>query len=526
MSKMMNIAFVTLFAILFVASSYGIVPICSDSGVRAALNSLESGNGGTVDATGCGSITFTASIQLGPVPITLILGTGTYEFVNTTGDGFDLHGAGSRLLGQGPESTVIKTGGGFSGGIVYAGPLAGDEMLFVAGLEVAGLKIDQTNALTNYGLDIRSVRDPSSFHNLSLWNMTGSAIIISTATRVSNAEMPQGLSLRDIYIQTNGTQPLTGNTVVVTGNQIYMGSNVKIICSNAGGTGPCDNPSGYVGLDIQPTADGIGDGRYNTFFSGAIAGYPLCASLTAPIGAAGGAEGNVIGLGNTFENCQIAYEMTGTASLRAEKNWAFGNAFVSTTPNIALLNYARGNFVQEITNGNKGAIQLAVASSNNTVIAQMANPNDVSDSGIGNDVFSTLNSTSFFSANMLIRGMLTKSSQPLPVDPPQRVPQYSFSESARAEAPGVLSTFNGIATLDASGEADVQLPLSLEATNRDFHYVLTPIGAFAPLYVATEVEGNRFRIAGGKPGMRVSWQITGIRQGAYANPVSTVGRTR
>jgi hypothetical protein len=28
---------------------------------------------------------------------------------------------------------------------------------------------------------------------------------------------------------------------------------------------------------------------------------------------------------------------------------------------------------------------------------------------------------------------------------------------------------------------------------------------------------NRFQIAGGAPGMEVSWQVTGIRQDAYAN---------
>ena len=35
-------------------------------------------------------------------------------------------------------------------------------------------------------------------------------------------------------------------------------------------------------------------------------------------------------------------------------------------------------------------------------------------------------------------------------------------------------------------------------------------------YIAQEVNGNTFRIAGGKAGMKVSWQITGIRQDAYA----------
>jgi len=35
--------------------------------------------------------------------------------------------------------------------------------------------------------------------------------------------------------------------------------------------------------------------------------------------------------------------------------------------------------------------------------------------------------------------------------------------------------------------------------------------------VAEKVRGNAFRIAGGTPGLEVSWQVTGIRQDAWAN---------
>jgi hypothetical protein len=62
---------------------------------------------------------------------------------------------------------------------------------------------------------------------------------------------------------------------------------------------------------------------------------------------------------------------------------------------------------------------------------------------------------------------------------------------------------------------------------RAFHpilpgYSLTAIGAPAPnLYIAQEVTNNSFEIAGGAPGMKVSWQVTGIRQDAFAkaNPL-------
>ena len=76
--------------------------------------------------------------------------------------------------------------------------------------------------------------------------------------------------------------------------------------------------------------------------------------------------------------------------------------------------------------------------------------------------------------------------------------------------------YDGVVTLDASGDAMVELPDWFEALNRDFRYQLTCVGGFAPVYIAQEIQGNRFKIAGGSAGLKVSWQVTGIRQDAYA----------
>jgi hypothetical protein len=53
--------------------------------------------------------------------------------------------------------------------------------------------------------------------------------------------------------------------------------------------------------------------------------------------------------------------------------------------------------------------------------------------------------------------------------------------------------------------------------NRDFRYQLTCIGGFAPVYIAEELANNQFKIGGGRAGLKVSWQVTGIRQDAWAN---------
>ncbi len=100
-----------------------------------------------------------------------------------------------------------------------------------------------------------------------------------------------------------------------------------------------------------------------------------------------------------------------------------------------------------------------------------------------------------------------------PLDPANKYLYHSFVES-----PDMMNIYNGVATLDAHGAVWITLPDYFGALNRDFRYQLTSMGRPQPeLYIAKEISGSRFRIAGGKPGGRVSWQVTGIRQDAYAN---------
>ena len=95
-------------------------------------------------------------------------------------------------------------------------------------------------------------------------------------------------------------------------------------------------------------------------------------------------------------------------------------------------------------------------------------------------------------------------------------PQNKYLYHTSVESPDMTNFYNGNAVLDTHGEAEVQLPDWFQALNQDFRYQLTCIGSFAPVYVAREIENNSFRIAGGISGLKVSWQVTGIRHDAYA----------
>lgn len=99
-----------------------------------------------------------------------------------------------------------------------------------------------------------------------------------------------------------------------------------------------------------------------------------------------------------------------------------------------------------------------------------------------------------------------------PLDPANKTLSHSFVES-----PDMMNIYNGNVTTDRRGEAVVTLPEWFEALNRDFRYQLTVIGQFAQAIVASKIKNNRFRIKTNRPGVEVSWQVTGIRQDAYAN---------
>jgi hypothetical protein len=121
-----------------------------------------------------------------------------------------------------------------------------------------------------------------------------------------------------------------------------------------------------------------------------------------------------------------------------------------------------------------------------------------------------------FEGKVDINGPLTKDGGGFkidhPLDPTNKYLLHSFVES-----PEMKNIYDGVAALDEDGSARVEMPEWFGELNSDFRYQLTAIGTPAPaLHVAEELSDNRFQIAGGKPGMKVSWQVTGVRQDRWA----------
>jgi hypothetical protein len=122
----------------------------------------------------------------------------------------------------------------------------------------------------------------------------------------------------------------------------------------------------------------------------------------------------------------------------------------------------------------------------------------------------------YFEGDVYVIGSLSKSSGSFqidhPLDPANKYLYHSFVES-----PDMKNIYDGTVVTDGSGTATVTMPAWFEALNKDFRYQLTTIGQPAQAWIGSEIANGSFVIKTSKSGVKVSWQVTGIRQDAWAN---------
>jgi hypothetical protein len=98
-----------------------------------------------------------------------------------------------------------------------------------------------------------------------------------------------------------------------------------------------------------------------------------------------------------------------------------------------------------------------------------------------------------------------------PLDPENKYLYHSFVESDEMK-----NIYDGNVVTDAKGRAIVEMPSWFDALNRDFRYQLTVHGKFAQAIVEQEIVGNSFVIRTSLPQVKVSWQVTGVREDHWA----------
>jgi len=126
------------------------------------------------------------------------------------------------------------------------------------------------------------------------------------------------------------------------------------------------------------------------------------------------------------------------------------------------------------------------------------------------------NYAGYFSGDINVTGTVVKSSDEVKIDHPLDPENKTLSHST-VSSDRMTNLYHGNAVLNSNGSAEVILPDWFESVNTDYRYQLTAIGSAAPnLHISREISSGKFEIAGGKPGMKVSWQITTVRNDQYA----------
>jgi hypothetical protein len=120
-----------------------------------------------------------------------------------------------------------------------------------------------------------------------------------------------------------------------------------------------------------------------------------------------------------------------------------------------------------------------------------------------------------FTGDVNVSGSISAGTKDFKIDHPLD-PANKYLVHASVESSEMMNIYTGNITTDGQGQATVQLPEWFEVLNTDFRYQLTVIGQFAQAIIGRKIENNRFEIRTSAPNVEVSWQVTGVRQDAYA----------
>ncbi len=438
-----------------------------------------------------------ANVGNGDVIAASTTGNGTGVF-SSTGSGFAVHGATSEQTSAGivgdnngaGEAVVGRTTSDIAGAVVGRNDGGGYGVRGFIGTNTTGTGV---GVFGQVGVN-NSTGRAGRFQNTNDQN-TG-----NTLEAVTN-------SLGDIPTGTEGTGAAghffidNTNTVApaiyAESNTIFGNFGAAGVYSKSSGTGGraglfyASNPAGN-GHSLIALTDGNGN------------------AIVANAGKDGNAvEANVDGAGAAVYGWVPTFA-TGQAGRFQNYNDA-NNTAVVRIENVSMA----GNtvLVEGVGNGSAAAINAtATGSSSNAIkgtVTTGANPYAIwGVSSAGGDA-------GHFNGDVDVVGTLSKTAGTFKIDHPQD-PENKYLIHSFVESPDMMNVYNGNAVTNGSGTAVVTLPAYFEAENIDFKYQLTVIGQFAQAIVATEINNNQFEIKTDKPGVKVSWQVTGVRNDMYA----------
>jgi len=293
------------------------------------------------------------------------------------------------------------------------------------------------------------------------------------------------------------TAASSNGAYAVTGNDASSSGSIGVAGISANGTGVYGN--GVTGT----SGIGVTFGMYASASNGdGIVAFGAGTSNSGVYGSASGSSGNgVYGTGVTGVwgngSSYGVYGSGGTYGVYGQGSSYGLYGYGPTTGVYAVSNTGDGVYTKAGTGG---------------IAADVVNTG----TGYGLIAGSSGGWAAWFNGNVDVDGNLSKAGGSFKIDHPLD-PENKYLYHSFVESPDMMNIYNGNVTTDAQGDAVVSLPEWFETLNRDFRYQLTVMGQFSQAIVASKVANHQFAIKTDKPNVEVSWQVTGIRQDAWAN---------
>jgi len=187
---------------------------------------------------------------------------------------------------------------------------------------------------------------------------------------------------------------------------------------------------------------------------------------------------------------------------------AYGFSYAPSASSFGLIGYA--------PSGNSGTLKIGVSGSAtgvgvyNRALEGIASGAATTNYGIYATASGATNNYAGYFSGDIYAVSASASIKAFRIDHPLD-PEHKFLYHSSVESPDMKNIYDGIVETDANGEATVTLPDYFEVLNKDFRYQLTCIREQAQVWIMQETENNNFKIKSDKPNVKISWQVTGIR---------------
>ncbi|MBI3478389.1 MAG: DNRLRE domain-containing protein [Acidobacteria bacterium] len=408
-----------------------------------------------------------------------------------------------------PELDIVFSGGGTITGITTA---SGSGLIGGTNKGVANLSLltscssGQILSWNGTAWACKSVSGSGTVTSVGLsapasdFTVSGSPVTTSGTLGLNWKVSPSSASAANAIVKRDANGDFWVNAITGTGTFVTETTNpygMFALSTSPTGIGSYGEANSATGLTIgvKGVTDSLGTGGAAGVFGVASSADPSAGPSQGVAGQSNSSRGiGVIGFGSSLSATLSRLIGVVPVGVWGDSAGGFAGVFATNDSGTAL----------QATNNSPGAPTMEVV--NDTTAPS-------------GHVFTTLGTTNFCDIDVLgnlhCSGTLSGAAKNFKIDHPLD-PANKYLVHASIESPDMKTVYDGVTVLDADGQAWVKLPAYVEALNGEFRYQLTCMGSFAPVYVAQEISNNRFRIAGGTGGMKVSWQVTGTRHDAYA----------